>query len=356
MSRILTPEPFRIGLSVDFTEQVSDYLEPVLVKYFSPFPFIHYEYFRFKELLVSPKEVGQYDVVISMHPKYNALSFHPQNKLSAICRWGAGYDWIDVPACTKAGVLLAITPDSVRKPVAEANVTFILALAKKIQAKDSLVRSGHWELKAGLGAMGLSGKAVGSIGLGNIARETFRLLSPFNLGKLLAYDPYVSAEKAANLGVMLVDLETIFRDSDFVMVNCLLNEQTRGMIDKRLLDLMKPTAYLINNARGAIVNEEDLIVTLQQHKIAGAALDVFEQEPLPLDSPLTNMENVLLAPHAIAWTDDLYYGNSSGACENALTILRGEIPDNTVNREVCLVRLFQNRLKGLSKRWKTYAA
>jgi phosphoglycerate dehydrogenase-like enzyme len=239
--------------------------------------------------------------------------------------------------------------------VAEAILTLFLALAKKLPAKDKMVRTGRWDLKAEASGIGLSGKVAGSVGIGNIGSEMFRLLQPFDLGRMLAYDPYVTREKVAELGVELVDLPTLFKESDFVAINCPLNDETEGMIDAGLLSLMKNTAYLVNTARGGVVNQDDLTTALQTGQIAGAGLDVFEEEPLSADHPLTQLDNVILAPHAMAWTDGLYRGNGLGACENVLTVLRGQVPEYTVNRDVIDRPGFQAKLEALRKRWAAWA-
>jgi phosphoglycerate dehydrogenase-like enzyme len=241
---------------------------------------------------------------------------------------------IDVPACTAT----SRHHDDAGATVVE-DVTLILALAKKLPLKDTLVRTGRWELKSRSAGLGLSGKIVGSIGLGNIASEMFKLLKPFDLGQLLANDPYLVEEHARSLGVSLVDLPTLFKESDFLTVHCPLNDETRGLVHSGLLSLMKPSAYLINTARGGIVRQDDLIHALKEGQIAGAGLDVFEQEPLPIDSSLIQMENVILSPHAMAWTDDLYRGNGLGACGNILTILQGQILKYVANRSITTARV-----------------
>jgi len=342
--------PFLVGISPDFQSEAAGLLEPFLKEIFLPYPFIHYEFFPCSER-VKPQHISNYDAIITLHPRFDKETFIGITKLAVIARWGVGYDMIDVPTCTEANVLLAITTDAVRRPVAEANIALILALAKKLPAKDKIVRSGRWDLKAQVVGLGLSGKAIGSIGLGNIASEMFRLLEPFDLDKRFAYDPYVSQEHADLINVRLVDLEMLFRESDFLTINCALNDETRGMVNAELLSLMKPTAYLINTARGPIVRQADLIDALQSNKITGAGLDVFDQEPLPADSPLTQLENVILSPHALAWTDDLYRGNGIGACKNVLTILRGGIPRHTVNKGVIDQAEFQRKICALRNRW-----
>jgi phosphoglycerate dehydrogenase-like enzyme len=348
-------DPFRVGVSVDFKTEAARLLEPVLDEIFGPLSYIEYEFFDFQKEAVAPDEVASYDAAITLHPHFTASTFTGDDRLAIIARWGVGYDMIDVSACTEANVLLAITIDAVRKPVAEAILTFFLALAKKLPVKDRLVRTGCWDLKAEASGLGLSGKTAGSVGMGNIGSEMFRLLHPFDLGRLLAFDPYVTQEQAAQLGVELVDLPTLFKESDFIAINCPLNNETQGMIDAELLSLMKPTAYLVNAARGPIVDQAALTAALQEDRIAGAGLDVFEQEPLPVNDPLTRLDNVILAPHAMAWTDDLYRGNGVGACENVLTVLRGEVPKYTVNKDVVQRPGFQAKLKRLRERWAVLA-
>lgn len=351
------PNTFHIGISADFKTNAPGKLEPVLTEVFDPLPFVEYSTFSASAInatgghLVTPEDIAPFDAVLLLNMDFKAQSYSGQDRLAVIARWGVGYDMIDVPACTEADVLLAITIDAVRKPVAEAILTLFLSLAKQLPAKDKLVRTGRWDLKADIHSLGMSGKTVGSVGIGNIGGEMFRLLKPFDLGRMLAHDPYVDPAKAAALGVELVDLQTIFSESDFVAVNCPLSDDTRGLVNADLLSLMKPTAYFVNTARGPIVNQADLTEALQAGHLAGAGLDVFEKEPIDTDHPLLHMENVIVSPHALAWTDDLYYANGVGACENILSVLRGEIPAYTVNKAVVERAGFQDKLTGLRERW-----
>lgn len=344
----------RVGVSGDFQVEATGILEPYLEEFLGSDPRIHYEFFPC-ELggIVSPDQISDYDALITLRPRFTAQSFVGLDRLAVIARWGVGYDVIDVPACTQANVLLTITTGTVNRPVAEAILTFFLALAKKLPQKDRMTRTGRWDQKAEASGLGLRGKIVGSLGLGNIAGDMFHLLAPFDLGRKLAHDPYIDAEKASQMGVELVDLITLFRESDFLAINCPLTDQTRGLVNKSLLKLMKPTAYLVNTARGAVINEGDLIAVLQERGIAGAGLDVFEEEPLPAGHPLTLLDNVILSPHGMAWTDDIYKGNSERACQNVLTVLQGNLPDARymVNREVVNQPVYQKKLAGLRERW-----
>jgi len=344
--------PFHVGVSSDFHTAVPGALEPSLERFFDPLPHVTWGYYDSPpDGPVSPAAIAGCDAVIVLASHFRAESFTGSDRLALIARWGVGYDRIDTAALTANDVLLAITVDAVRRPVAEAIVTLLLALAKKLPAKDRLVRTGRWDLKAETFGLGLTGKTLGSVGVGNIGGEMFRLLAPFDLGRRLAYDPYTSPQRAAELDVELVDLETIFRQSDFVAVNCPLTPETRGIVNAERLALMKPTAYLINTARGPIVNQADLTAVLQSGQIAGAGLDVFEQEPLDPGHPLTQMENVILSPHALAWTDQLYDLNGALACENVLAVLRGDIPRWPVNRDVLARTGFQAKLSRLRERW-----
>lgn len=348
-------DPFRVGVSDDPNLETGMLMAPILKELLDPLPFVEYDFFETRQAVVAPGEIENYDAAITFGNRFTSSSFASNDRLAIIARWGVGYDMIDVPACTDANVLLAITIDAVRKPVAEAILTLLLALAKRLPEKDKIVRTGRWDLKAEASGIGLSGKTVGSVGIGNIGSEMFRLLRPFDLGRMLAYDPYVTRERATELGVELVDLPTLFKESDFVAINCPLNDETEGMIDAEFLSLMKNTAYLVNTARGGIINQDDLTAALQTDQIAGAGLDVFEEEPLPVEHPLAQLGNVILAPHGLAWTDDLYRGNGIGACENVLTLLRGQVPKYTVNRDVVDRPGFQAKLEALRKRWSAWA-
>ncbi|MBA7695996.1 Glyoxylate/hydroxypyruvate reductase B [subsurface metagenome] len=240
---------------------------------------------------------------------------------------------VDVPALTNAGVMLGITPNAVRRPMAAAIITFVLALSMRLLTKDKLAREGRWAEKANYHGYGLTGKTLGSIGVGNIGHEMFRLVKPFGM-RHIAYDPYVTQEVVAEVDVGLVGMDTLLAESDFVNISCLLNEETHHLIGEKELRKMKKTAFLINTARGPIVDEAALIKALQEGWIRGAGLDVFEQEPTSPDNPLLKMDNVILAPHALSWTDEIFMGEWDEILERISQIIRGEVPESLVNREV----------------------
>jgi phosphoglycerate dehydrogenase-like enzyme len=170
------------------------------------------------------------------------------------------------------------------------------------------------------------------------------MAASLGFGRLIATDPYVSRHDAAAIGVELVGMQELLHESDFLAINTLLNASTRGMIGEPELRQMKTSAYLINTARGPIVNEGALVLALREGWIAGAGLDVFETEPLPPDSPLREMDNVILTPHALAWTEEIVRDNGLEACSNILMVARGEVPPSVVNKEVIRRPGFQRKL------------
>jgi D-3-phosphoglycerate dehydrogenase len=180
--------------------------------------------------------------------------------------------------------------------------------------------------------MGLTGRTLGAIGMGNIGAEVFRLAPAFGM-RHIACDPYVDPSSARALGVELVDLDTLLRTADFVCVMCPLNDETRGMIGARELALMKPTAYLVNTARGPIVQERALYDALAGRRIAGAALDVFEVEPTPADNPILRLDNVVVTPHAFCFTDECLTGLARSAFAAVREVAEGRSPRHVVNRD-----------------------
>jgi phosphoglycerate dehydrogenase-like enzyme len=336
---------FRVALSADFCDERGEPVFPDIgLSLFDKVPRLSHEFLRGYQPEYPPGQLADYDVVISLKPKVTAQSLQGITRLCAIGRCGVGYDNVDLDACTENGVAVFITPAGVVRPVAESIVLFILALSHNLLVKDRLVRQGLWaESTRRLGREPRQ-RVVGTIGMGNIATEAIRLLRAFDVGRFLAFDPYLSAEGATQRGVDLVSLEELLRTSDYVLVNCPLTPQTRGLIGKAQLALMKKDAVLINTARGPIVEQAALIEALQGAKIGGAALDVFEQEPLSPNSPLATMENVILSSHSIAWTEELFRDMGRIDCQGALAIYRGEVPEHVVNPKVLSTPTFLEKL------------
>lgn len=288
-------------------------------------------------------QIGEYDALIVLGPRVNAATVEGAERLALVARFGVGYDNVDLAACTRNGVAVTITPEGVRRPVASAILALILALAHRLPAKDRIARSGRWDERLDHMGTGLTGRTLGSIGLGNVGREMFALAAPFGM-RHLAHDPYADPERAAEAGVELVDLEALLRLSDFVAINCALTPETHHLLDAGRLALMKETAYLVNVARGPIVDGEALTGALREGRLAGAGLDVFEKEPADPEDPIFSLPNVIAAPHALAWTDELALGNGRAACKSVLDVAAGRAPKNVVNGDVLGTPRFVDKL------------
>jgi phosphoglycerate dehydrogenase-like enzyme len=287
------------------------------------------------EQTIAPKTLEGFDALILLGRRFGQQSAPADGRLSIIARFGVGYDTVDVPACTKAGIALTITPDGVRRPVAVAVMALMLALTGKLMVKDRLTReaTAGYARRSEFMGVGLVGRTLGVIGVGNIGSEVFRLAKPFDM-RFIAHDPYADPAHIRSLGATPVDLETVFREADVISVNCLLNAETHHLVNAARLALMKPTAYLINTARGPVIDQKALVAALQAGRIAGAGLDVQEQEPPDADDPLLKLENVILAPHALCWTDQCFAGIGASAIRSVLDVADGFVPRGLVNRDV----------------------
>jgi phosphoglycerate dehydrogenase-like enzyme len=216
---------------------------------------------------------------------------------------------------------------------ASAAFTLMFALAKKLPQQERLVRTGRWDLQAEFLGDDLIGKTLGIIGLGKTGTELARLVAPFHMN-LLAYSPSADPLQAEAMGVQLVELDVLLRTSDVVSLHCRLEDRTRGMLGERELGLLKPTAYLVNVARGELIDEDAMIRVLREKKIAGAGLDVYQTEPLPLSSPLLQLDNTILTPHWLPSTHRAARATRDLMVQNVLRVARGQVPQNVVNPEV----------------------
>lgn len=267
---------------------------------------IEYEFLPELHAALGPDHAARYDALYVASAKIPAACVARADcRLRLVARHGVGFDSVDVPAMSAAGVMVTNTPEAVRRPVATMAIAYLLALAHKLPAKDRLTRAGRWHERTDHMGVGLTGRTLGLVGAGGIGKELLRMLGVFGM-RLLVADPHVAASDIEARGASLVALDALMRESDFVVITCLLNEETQGLIDARRIALMKPQAYLINVARGPIVVERDLHEALAARRIAGAGLDVFEQEPASADNPLFALDNVIVSPHALAWTDELF--------------------------------------------------
>ncbi|MBM3302591.1 MAG: D-glycerate dehydrogenase, partial [Deltaproteobacteria bacterium] len=248
----------------------------------------------------------------------------------AIC--AVGYDNIDLAAATARGIWVSNTPDVLTPATADITFALILAVARRVVEGDSMVRGGRfgpWTPRGFLGSE-VSGKTVGIIGLGRIGKAVARRARGFNMDILYHNRRRIPESEEQDLGVTYHDLDTLLSRSDFVSLHVSLHEQSRHLIGPRELSLMKPTAYLINVSRGAVVDEEALVQALQAGTIAGAGLDVYENEP-ELTPGLTALNNVVLLPHIGSATIETRTKMAMLAVENLLSGLRGDLPPNCLN-------------------------
>jgi D-3-phosphoglycerate dehydrogenase len=337
-------EPFRVGLTNDFLKPDGSFaFKNIGLELLEQDPAIRWEFLQTRGGDLPAKEIRDFDALLVLSPNVTAHSVADVDRLVLVARFGVGYDNVDVTACTRAGVMVTITPDGVRRPVATSVVGYILALSLRMFDKDRLTRAGRWADKLDYMGIGLTGRTLGIVGLGNIGHEIVRLASPLGM-RFLSFDPYLSAADAAAAGVELVDLETLLHEADFISLNCALTPETHHLMNEQRLGSLKPTAYLINTARGPIVDQHALTTVLQEHRIAGAALDVFETEPIDPNDPILRLDNVIVAPHAICWTDECFQGNGESACGSIVDVAARRAPKFLVDRQVLQHPRVQARL------------
>jgi phosphoglycerate dehydrogenase-like enzyme len=344
------PERFRVGLDRSFLNAEGKLAwGSIGVEPLEAAPQIEIDFLPTYVPHFGPGDIKGWNGLILGGPKVDRTAFAAgSDDLIVVARAGVGYDQIDVDALTEADVALCTTPAASRHAVASASFAYMMALAKRMVDKDRLVRQNRWDLKGAYCGIEIYRKTVGLVGCGNTGGELAKLVAPFEM-KVIAYDPYLDEARARGLGVELASLDRVMAEADFVCVHALLTPETRGLIDARAIGLMKPTAYLINCARGPIVNERALIAALQARSIAGAGLDVFEEEPLAPDSPLIKLDNVMLSPHTMAHTLDLSIWMGNINSDQMLAAARGEEPGSVVNRAVLQRPGFQAKLR----RWRS---
>lgn len=272
--------------------------------------------------------------VIVLTPRVTAATLARADELLTIGRFGVGYDSVDVEACTRHDVLATITSGAVDRPVAEATVGWMLALSHRLIDKDRLVRTGKWNDRSQFMGCELRDRTLGVIGLGGIGKALVALLKGFGMRPPVAFDPFASAESFQQAGVKSVDLDELLRTADFVSIHCPLTDQTRGLIGKRELALMKPGAFLLNTARGGIVDEDALYDALANHAIAGSAIDCYESEPVDDSHRFCKLDNVILAPHSIAWTNELFRDIGRTACQSMVDLSVGQRPVGVLNPQL----------------------
>ena len=241
------------------------------------------------------KYAGQFDGTICGDDRYSARVLDAcAPRLKIISKWGTGVDSIDARACARLGIKIGRTPNAFTLPVADTVMGYILAFSRRQPWMDKAIKRGEWEKIPG---KALHEQTLGIIGVGAIGKALTRRARAFGMRVIGTDIVEIDHVFVAETGIQMTDLDTLLAGSDFISVNCDLNPTSQHLINANSLAHARPGAVLINSARGPIVNEADLIAALQAKRLGGAALDVFEVEPLPQDSPLKSMENVMLAPH-----------------------------------------------------------
>ena len=272
----------------------------------------------------------KYDALIGMsREKITKNVLKSGKRLSTVGKFGIGVDHIDVNAATEAGILVTNTP-VIESTVAEFTVALILAVLKKIPYNDNHVRRGNWRNSTTVG-IELEGKTVGLLGLGSIAREVVKRLSGWNI-RFIANDPYITQEIADEFNVKLVDRDIVFKESDIISLHLPLTKETEGSVSYKEFEMMKDTAIVVNTARGKIINHKALVEALENKKIWGVGLDVFEKEPLGIDDDIYKYENVVVAGHTAGWSKESLTRMCTQAAKNCIAALNGEKPDYIVNK------------------------
>lgn len=346
-----SPAPFSVSLTADFFESDGrpKYRDVGLDRLADASRFAVGRFGEHHPEIAAEQLAGVNGVVV-LTPRVTARSLERSADLLVVSRFGVGYDSVDVPACTAADVVLCIAAGAVDRPVAEATVGWMLALTHNLRAKDELVRQARWNDRSRYMGCELRERTLGVIGFGGIGRALVKLLAGFGMQPPLVHDPFAPAALVEEHGARSVSLDELLAGADFVSIHCPLTAETRNLIGARELALMKADAYLINTARGGIVDETALAEALAGRRIAGAALDCFADEPLSMAPVFADFDNVLLAPHCIAWTDEMFRDIGRTACQSIVDVAGGNKPRGVVNPEVFSRPGFVEKWRRLSAR------
>lgn len=281
------------------------------------------------------QHVGEYDAAIMGVAPFTERIAAMADKMQIVSRHGVGYDAIDIPALTKRGIPLTVVGIANSVTVAEHALFFMLALAKRAVQYDREVRKGNWNIRFDAPAYDLASKKVMILGYGRIGRRLVPMVKAMGMD-VHVHDPYVIQDALVTAGVTPVeDWRATLPEMDFLSVNCPKNEETNGMVGAAELASMKPTAYVVNTARGNIVDEKALYTALKNNVIAGAGIDPFVVEPATPDEPLFQLDNILVSPHSAGVTEESMFRMGAVAAQNVLDCFDGKLnPDNVINKEV----------------------
>jgi D-3-phosphoglycerate dehydrogenase len=282
------------------------------------------------------KVARQADAVMVTYGKITAEMIRQMARCRIIARFGIGVDNVDIAAATEAGIVVTRVPDYCVDEVSDHTMALLLALVRKIPFANSLVHAGRWGMPAVVPIHRVRGTVLGLVGFGRIPQLVAPKAKAFGI-KVVAHDPYVSESVTSAAGVERVGLATLLKVSDYVSIHTPLAPETHHLFDANIFAQMKPTALLINTARGPIVDETALAHALDEGQVAGAALDVLSSEP-PKASPLFGRDNVILTPHMSFYSEESLIELQSRAAEDVVRVLSGQMPHDAINPEVLLSR------------------
>ena len=272
--------------------------------------------------------------------KIDAEVFDAAPKLKIVAQLAVGFDNIDIAEATKRGIYVTNTPEVLTDTTADFAWALLMAVARRVAEADRYVRTGQWKVgwhPSMMQGRDVYGATIGIVGAGRIGYAVAKRAKGFDM-KILFYDVIPRPEMEKDFGAKRVDLDTLFKESDFVSIHVPLMKETHHLVNAEKLKLMKKTAYLINNSRGPVVDEKALYQALKEGKIAGAGLDVFEQEPTPLDNPLLKLDNVVVAPHVSSASYETRSRMAEMVAENLVAFFEGRKPPNLVNPDVMKLR------------------
>lgn len=316
----------------DYTVVVTDYeyqdiaQEKAIVAEFGA-KLLEYQYKDAKNLMAVTKDA---DAIIVQYAQITKEIIDNLDHCKMIIKYGIGVNNIDVDAASAKDIYVCNVPDYGIDEVANHSIALLLALSKKLPIVTKSLRGGNWGFGSTVPLHRLAGSTLGLVGLGRIPMDVAHKMKGFGM-TILAYDPYISPEAAAQAGVTLTDLDTLYRQSDFISLHCPLTADTTHLIDKAAFAKMKPSAFLINTSRGPIIDQNALLEALETKRIAGAGLDVFEEEPLDAENKLLSMDNVICTPHCAWYSEEAISVLQRKAAEEVVNVLAGNQPFHAVN-------------------------
>jgi glyoxylate reductase len=328
-------------LKVYVTRELPERGLRIMKKYFDTEVWMEYAPPPKKVIIEKAKNV---DALVSLlSDKIDAEVFNAAPKLKIVAQLAVGFDNVDVQEATRRGIYVTNTPEVLTDTTADFAWALLMAVARRVAEADKYVRTGQWKVgwhPSMMQGRDVYGATIGIVGAGRIGYAVAKRATGFSM-KILFYDVVPRPEIEKDFGAKKVDLDTLFRESDFVSIHVPLMKETYHLVNAEKLKLMKKTAYLINNSRGPVVDEKALYEALKEGRIAGAGLDVFEQEPTPMDNPLLKLDNVVVAPHISSASYETRSRMAEMVAENLVAFFEGKKPPNLINPDVQKVRPLQ---------------